>query len=114
MASYSYTYDATSVKITAKGLTSGDSVRFYCRLSDETTADYIDKTASGTSCSYTFTGLDPETSYTINVRVNGTHIGAKTFTTDAEEEESKTGFYIYYNGAWKKATPSLYYSGWKK
>lgn len=113
MAYYTYSWDSTSVTISVKGLTKGDTITYYCRLSDEVNAESINKTASKSTSSAKFKNLRPDTDYTINVRVSGEFLGAETFTTDPEE--SLTGFYIYYNNDWHKCTPYVYYGGgWKK
>ena len=85
MASFSIesvTHD--TVTISVSGLTSGDVVRVFIRLADDT-----DDTTKDVSFTYTgsslmrISGLEPDTEYAINVNVNGTGwLGTETFWTD--------------------------------
>ena len=87
MASFTITsYTASSVTIYASGLTIGNTIRFFVRLTSNTSDSTIDQsyTATATSMTKTFSGLQASTSYTANVHDGASWIGAKTFTTEAE------------------------------
>lgn len=83
MASYSISYTETSVTFRVTGLTAGDHLWFYVRLDPDPGYSEADEfyTATGSSVTTTLYGLSEGTKYVANVRLNGSWIGAKTFTT---------------------------------
>lgn len=84
--SYSITnVTSTSVTIYVSGLSSGDSVRFFIRLSSDASDTTVDSTytASSSTMTQSFSGLAPKTAYAVNVCVDGTWGSSKTFTTKA-------------------------------
>lgn len=88
MASYSISYTATSVTFYVTGLTRGDAVVLYLRNEPYTGTMILDDdvkyTATGSTFSYTESGLIPGTSYAANVMVNwGDPLGVEYFTTDS-------------------------------
>lgn len=86
MASFtikSVTHD--TVTISVSGLVSGDVVRVFIRLADDTTDTTKDWSGTYTGSNLMqFTGLEPDTEYAINVNINASGwIGLQTFTTEA-------------------------------
>lgn len=89
MASYSIAgYTDTTVTITVTGLVANkDTYRIFVRLNSDTsntTADTTTVTATSSTITRTFSGLSPSTTYAVNVSVNGSWIGARTFTTNSK------------------------------
>lgn len=91
MASFSITdYTHESVTIAVSGITSGQTVWYFVRLADETSATISETyTATGTSMTKTFDGLSASTAYVANVciyttssSVDGEWIGAQDFITE--------------------------------
>lgn len=82
-ADYTISYDSTSVTFNITGLSRGQELYFVVRLSSSS-SNLVDNydTANRSSFSKTFTGLSPNTKYACNVRVDGTWLGAKNFTTE--------------------------------
>lgn len=82
-----------SVTIHATGLTPGTYTRVYIALQENTSVPVVDQHyhTSGTSLTITVSGLEPETSYAMNVMDNDTGagaddwIGAQYFTTKKAE-----------------------------
>lgn len=83
MASFTISYTASSVRITVSGIASGDEVRYYVRKDPDPGYAVVDEKYVETSVSAVrvFGGLSGGTAYAANVRVNGTWVGAQTFTT---------------------------------
>lgn len=89
MASYSIAgYTDTTVTIKVTGLVANsDTYRIFVRLNSDTsntTADTATVTATSSTITRTFSGLSPSTTYAVNVSVNGSWIGARTFTTNSK------------------------------
>jgi len=68
---------------------------------------------------YTFSGLSPDTDYTVKVviyRSGTTKTPLTTFEMSMYTEAEKTGASVYiYSGGWKLATPYVYSSGaWRE
>lgn len=86
MASFSVSYTSTTVTIEVSGLTAGDEVRFLVRPDPDNHVVIVDekKTAKSNTMNEPFGGLSPQTKYAANIRVNGTWLTAKTFTTPSE------------------------------
>lgn len=94
MASFSITeYTTNSVTISASGLTSGNTIRFFIRLTEDTSDITVDEefAASGSTMTKTFDGLSPETGYTVNIHDGTEWVGAQDFTTEAEPKVSADG-----------------------
>lgn len=79
-------YTTESVTITASGLTSGKTIRFFIRLTDDESDITVDQefTASGETLEQTFSGLKADTDYTVNIHDGTEWIGAQEFTTEPE------------------------------
>ena len=77
---------ATSITFDVSDLESGQSVRFY--VVNNATGDYVvdsTYTATGTTMSKTFGGLNPNTVYRVNVEINDAYLcGTQTVTTPSE------------------------------
>lgn len=92
MASYSISsYTESSVTIRATGLTTGYTVRFFIRLESDSSDTTVDEsyTATSSTMTKTFYGLDSGTYYIVNVQygtwdTSFTWLGAEYFTTDKE------------------------------
>lgn len=94
MASFSITeYTTNSVTISASGLTYGNTIRFFIRLTEDTSDITVDEefAASGSTMTKTFDGLSPETGYTVNIHDGTEWVGAQDFTTEAEPKVSADG-----------------------
>lgn len=87
MASYSYSYNSSSVTVTITGLTAGSSTyKVFIRLANDSsnvTVEQTTQTAGASRHTHTFGGLAPSTQYLLNVNVDGSWLGASTFTTSA-------------------------------
>ena len=89
MASFTYSCTALSVSITVRGISSGDTVRFYVRRNPGSEV-IIDKQyrSSGSSLTKTFGGLSASTGYAVNAGVvsgsSTSWIGAQYFTTPSQ------------------------------
>ena len=89
MASFTYSCTALSVSITVRGISSGDTVRFYVRRNPGS-AVVVDEQyrSSGSSLTKTFAGLSASTGYAVNAGVvsggSTAWIGAQTFTTPSQ------------------------------
>lgn len=117
-ASYSISsVGSDQVKIRIVPDSSYSYYRVFIRLSSDTSDSTIDQVFTITTTSnITLNGLEPETNYTINVGYSNTNttdrvvgwIGAKTFTTEAEE----TYYYvkITYNANGGSGAPSGSYT----
>ena len=117
-ASYSISsVGSDQVKIRIVPDSSYSYYRVFIRLSSDTSDSTIDQVFTITTTSnITLNGLEPETNYTINVGYSNTDttdrvvgwIGAKTFTTEAEE----TYYYveITYNANGGSGAPSGSYT----
>ena len=86
MASYFIRdYTDTSVTIVVQGLTAGVSTyKYFIRLTSDPSDSTVSTgliTAGASTAVRTFSGLQPNTSYTANVSVDGAWLGATTFTT---------------------------------
>jgi len=128
---YSITYDSRSVTFTVSGRGSA-SCRYLCRRDDQESAWQGDDVTVYSS-SYTFSNLEPETTYAVNVQYSITYVteagditvtewlGKQTFTTPAESNAwiftaggwTRATPYVYVNGTWKKAASKIYSGGWK-
>lgn len=86
MAAFSISYTATTVTVRVTGLTAGDELRFFVRLNPDIGVVLVDEkhTATASSMTMSFGGLSGSTNYAVNVRLNGTWLTAKTFTTPPE------------------------------
>lgn len=86
MASFSISYTATCITITVNGLTAGDEVRFFVRTDPDVGIVCVDEKHSSASSTLnmSFDGLEAQTRYAANVRINGTWLTAQKFTTPAE------------------------------
>ena len=72
MATYSYTVYPMGITFTVREISPGDVVRFYVRHDPEISSDPvidIKETATKTSHTETFDGLEPETDYVINAGI---------------------------------------------
>lgn len=71
MASFTYSCTALSVSITVRGISSGDTVRFYVRRNPGS-AVVVDEQyrSSGSSLTKTFAGLSASTGYAVNAGVS--------------------------------------------
>lgn len=88
MASYTCTNGDTWVRFRVTGLSAGQTVRFFIRLSSETSGILDENyTATGNTMIQLFDVLEPDTKYTVNVGVDtgsgNNWIGPKAFTTDS-------------------------------
>lgn len=93
MASYSLSnITSDSVTFTVTGINYGDELWFFVRFTNDTSSSVVDSitTSYGSTYTRTFGGLSAGTGYTANVRLNGSWIGAKTFTTLSKTE---TGYW---------------------
>lgn len=92
MAQYTLSYDSRSVTFLVTGLTAGQYVELYVRLSSDTDATIVDAsyTATGSTLTRTFSNvLTPGVKYAANVKVgtdnvNSAWIGRQRFTTPEE------------------------------
>lgn len=89
MASFTFTAFPLAVTITVQGVSAGDIVRFYVR-EDPAGVDIVDEkyTATSTTITKTFPGLEEKTDYAVNAGVvtgNSTDwIGTQYFTTPSQ------------------------------
>ena len=78
--------ESTSVTVRVSGVKKGDDLFFFVRLQDDSSdvsgTDYA--TATGTAMSTDIGGLEPDTAYLANVRVNNVWQTAAKFRTKAE------------------------------
>lgn len=78
--------ESTSVTVRVSGVKKGDDLFFFVRLQDDSSdvsgTDYA--TATGTTMSTDIGGLEPDTAYLANVRVNNVWQTAVKFRTKAE------------------------------
>ena len=82
MATYSVSWTTSKITITVYGVKSGDNILAYYRLSTESNATTLSKTATSTSVSFEITGITANAQYVVNARDgSGSNLGAKTFTT---------------------------------
>lgn len=111
------TATSVSIKVTNPD---GYYLHVVCRRADATDAEFDKWVGNATSYSGKISGLEPETSYVVNVGYNetgeggATFVGAKTFTTEAEEEEPAVGgtVHIYRVGVgWGTYAPYIYRAG---
>lgn len=84
-ADFSYTYTESDITVKITGIKSGDQLYIVVRPTDDADG-YVFSTGPYSATSTTFTKtvtgcLEAGTDYTINVSVNGTWLGAETFTT---------------------------------
>ncbi len=87
MASYTISYDSSSITFKVTGLSRGVSVRLYFRFASGNTG-IVDEiyTATGSRLNKTFNGvLSPGKNYVANVKVGDNWLGARSFTSDEEE-----------------------------
>ena len=89
MASFTYSCTALSVSITVRGISSGDTVRFYVRRNPGSAVVVDEQYRSfGSSLTKTFAGLSASTGYAVNAGVvsggSTAWIGAQTFTTPSQ------------------------------
>ena len=87
MASYDFSYTATSIIFFVNGISAGDQIRFIVLLTsntnDRTIAD-VQTSAGATMTMWYNDRLTPGTSYTCNCRIEGQDwMGSRTFTTPA-------------------------------
>lgn len=116
MPSYSYSIstDQRTITFTVTGLAAGDLVFFYVRHSDKTenlapTSSY---TATGSTMTQSFTVLEPNSNYTVNVTAKGEFLGAQTFSTgtapgDRPENWSWSGI-IYPSAPFENLTADIW------
>lgn len=85
MASFSITkQDHESVTVKVEGISSGDTVRIFVRLESDASDTTVDKTytATGSTMTKTLDGLEPDTEYLVNVKINSDDwLGAWIFST---------------------------------
>ena len=78
--------ESTSVTVRVSGVKKGDDLFFFVRLQDDSSdvsgTDYA--TATGTTMSTDIGGLEPDTAYLANVRVNNVWQTAAKFRTKTE------------------------------
>lgn len=93
------TYESVTFKVT--GLTKGDTVQFYVRLASDSSDQTVNKTytATSTTMTKTFYGLEPETTYKYNFWLNGSVVysSGPSFTTEAEPTVSRPWDWAFYS-----------------
>lgn len=117
MATFTFTAFPLAVTITVRGVSSGDLVRFFVRT-DPGNVTIIDEkyTATGTSITKTFEGLQERTDYAVNagVTVGDTTdwIGIQYFTTPSQGGGSRPDDWDWYSTIASGQTINLSASEW--
>lgn len=111
---YSITQTSAKIRITNPD---GFYTRVFVRRADSTTAAINQWTGNGTSQLFDLVGLDPDTTYVVNVAYNtvqsadgASFVGAESFTTEPLPE-SPSGSRLYVGDAWGAYMPYIYVGG---
>ena len=119
MATFTFTALPLAITSAVRGVSSGDGVRFFVRT-DPGNVTIIDEqhTATSTSISRTFEGLEERTDYAVNAGVvtgNSTDwIGTEYFTTPSQGGGSRPEDWDWYRPIASGRTIDLSASGWKE
>lgn len=117
MATFTFTAFPLAVTITVRGVSSGDLVRFFVRT-DPGNVTIIDEkyTATGTSITKTFEGLQERTDYAVNAGVvvgtSTNWIGTQYFTTPSQSGGSRPDDWDWYSTIASGRTINLSASEW--